>query len=135
MNKSAERENLAVARMAVLQAALRTKRHLRGLARGPVSGALLLRELEGLGFKVQRTEEGDGVVDRLMLVRVARGNPPGEPEFEELAAEVGRRGLALGMLVDFSRDLMLDGVTMVTAGGVGGGRKNLDIQYPTLNIQ
>ena len=77
------------------------------------------------------------MVDRLMLVRVARGNPPGEPEFEELAAEVGRRGLALGMLVDFSRDLMLDGVTMVTAGGVGGGGRIsiFNIQHSISNEQ
>ena len=132
MDKGVERDKLAAARMAVLHAALRTKRYLRGLARGPVSGALLLRELEGFGYEVQRTEGGDGVVGRQMLVRVARVNPPGEAELEDLAAEAGRRGLALGMLVDFSRDLMLDGVTMVTAGGMGWEEES---QYPISNTQ
>ena len=115
MDKSVALEKLAETRMAVFYAALRTKQVLRERVCETGAEEMLFLELEKLGMEIEGFPERDHVVNRLALVRVVRGKTENKASEEDLREAMKRRGLELGVRVNFERDLVLDGVTTVMA--------------------
>ena len=129
MDKNVEIEKLAETRMAVFYAALRTKQILRERVCESAAEIMLFLELEKLGMEIEGVSERDRVVNRLVLVRVVQGVTENKAEVDDLLEEIRRRGLELGVLVNFEKDLILDGVTTVTAEQLGDERE--DERVPT----
>ena len=117
MEKNVESEKMAVTRMAVFYAALRTKQILRERVCEPAAEEMFFLELKKLGMEIEGVSERDHVVNHLALVRVVQGVTENKVEEEDLREAMKRRGFELGVLVNFERDLILDGVKTVTAEG------------------
>lgn len=116
MKECADRDRLPFFRMAVFSAALRTKDNFRNGADENARWAWLARELEGMGLEVRKSGAHEVELARLVLVRLGEGMT-GETEKATMRAALEKRGLAMGVLVDFERDLMMDGVVMVDLDG------------------
>lgn len=116
MKECVERGRLSHLRMAVFQAALRTKDNFRHGADGNARWAWLAEELEGMGLGVRTTGVREMELAGLMLARLVEGMA-GEMEKEALREALVARGLAMGVLVDFERDLMMDGLVVVDLDG------------------
>ena len=116
MKECVERGRLSNLRVAVFQAALRTKNYFRNGEDANVGWARLVRELEGMGLEVRKTGAREMELAGLMLARLAEGMA-GEVEKAALREALVARGLAMGVLVDFERDLMMDGLVVVDLDG------------------
>ncbi len=116
MKECVDRDRLSNLRMAVFQAALRTKKTFRQGADANARWAWLARELEGMGIEVRKFGAHEMELAGLVLVRSGAGMA-GETEKEALREALEKRGLAMGVLVDFERDLMMDGLVMVDSDG------------------
>ena len=116
MKECVERGRLSSLRVAVFQAALRTKNYFRQGADENARWALLARELEGMGIEVQKSGAHEIELAGLVWVKLGEGMT-GETEKAAMRAALEKRGLAMGVLVDFKRDLMMDGVVVVDSDG------------------
>ena len=116
MKECVDRDRLPFLRMAVFCAALRTKDNFRNGADENARWAWLVRELEGMGLEVRKFGAHEMELAGLVLVRSGAGMA-GETEKEAMREALEKRGLAMGVLVDFERDLMMDGLVMVDSDG------------------
>ena len=105
--------DIQAVRIEVFHAALRVKYYMNHPDGNTGSVAQALgREVERMGLVIEYAGHQMWVVDGRLLVCVSRNNYSGEAR-----AVMRQRGLALGLLVDFNKDLMVDGVVTVEGEG------------------
>lgn len=115
MKECAGRGRLSLLRMAVFRAALRTKNNFHNGEDAEARWALLARELEGMGLEVRKSGAREMELAGLVLARSGAGMA-GETEKDALREALEKRELAMGMLVDFGRDLLVDGLVTIMNG-------------------
>ncbi len=112
--------DLSSLRAEVFLAALRVKYSPIRLADEACVGALLVGEWQRMALQVEALPCGaspgvDYLVNKTLVVRLCPwGSLP--EEANALRARLEELGAAMGLLVDFSRDLMVDGLVTIMNG-------------------
>ncbi len=114
-------ENLSTLRADVFHAAMRVKYNPARLADAGGVDALLLGEWRCMALEVEAVPCGsspgvDYLINQLVLVRLCPQAASPTQEADALRARLRERGAAMGILVDFSRDLMVDDVVTIMNG-------------------
>ncbi len=112
---------LSALRAEVFHAAMRVKYESGRMADAARDAERLVDECQSMALEVEAVSSGsppvlDYVINKLVLARICpRASSPIE-EAEALRDRLRECGAAMGLLVDFDRDLMVDGLVTIMNG-------------------
>ncbi len=113
--------DLSALRAEVFHAAMRVKYDPDRVADAGCDADLLLGEWKSMALEVEALPCGsssglDYLINKQLLVRLCpRGSSP-EEQADALRERLEELGAAMGLLVDFERDLMVDGLVTIMNG-------------------
>ncbi len=113
--------DLSALRAEVFHAALRVKYNSGRMGDAARDAQRLVGECQRMALEVEAlpcgsSPEEDYLVNKQLLVRLCpRGSSP-EAQANALRERLRERGAAMGLLVDFDRDLMVDGLVTIMNG-------------------